>query len=256
MGKGEHLEEREQATDRRTHSSSRLHGSCSHGKSKRRHAPYLTPQIRRVKAPGQVGTSRNDGSAVECQLDIELDRGPVLEQPSWRMLAHANKRKVLRPRQGAVVLRVFAAALVAAVGIAQMSASWHEANVRHVRCAEHGEAIDVGVHSDARPSATGDHANSAEFAERAQIEGTPSTEAVSHDHCSVVFAFRASARAQLLRLATRLIPPPVVVRGTSEPAPRPGRAFVLASAPKTSPPSAQSGNHAVPSGRSGNRVIA
>jgi hypothetical protein len=157
------------------------------------------------------------------------------------MLAHTNKRQVLRPRQGAVVLRVFAAALVAALGFAQMSASWHEANVRHVRCAEHGEAVDVGVHSDARPSATREHANSAAGAERAElaeIEGTPSTEAVSHDHCSVVFAFRASARAQLLRLATRLIPPPVVVRGTSEPAPRPGRAFVLASAPKTSPPSA------------------
>ena len=167
-------------------------------------------------------------------LTIGLDKGPSPEQSSARMRARAKKRQVLRPRQGAVALRVFAAALVAVLGFAQLSASWHEANVRHVRCAEHGEAIDVGVHSDVGLSATHDHADRAE---RAKIEAADSTAAVSHDHCSVVFAFRASARAQLLRLATRLIPPPVVVRGTSEPAPRPGRAFVLASAPKTSPPS-------------------
>jgi hypothetical protein len=142
---------------------------------------------------------------------------------------------MLRPRQGAVALRLFAAALVAVLGFAQLSASWHEASVRHVQCAEHGEAIDVGVHSDLGASARRDHAESAAGT---KIEGADSTEAASHDHCSVVFAFRASARTQLLRLATRLIPPPVVVRGTSEPAPRPGRAFVLASAPKTSPPSA------------------
>jgi len=153
------------------------------------------------------------------------------------MRAHANKRQVLRPRQGAVAFRVFAAALVAALGFAQLSASWHEANVRHVQCAEHGEAIDIGGHSDVGLSAKPHHSDSAAGAKRAEIEGTDSTQAASHDHCSVVFAFRASARTQLLRLATRLIPPPVVVRGTCEPAPRPGRAFVLASAPKTSPPS-------------------
>jgi hypothetical protein len=154
------------------------------------------------------------------------------------MLAHANKQQTLRSRQGAVALRVFAAALVAILGFAQLSASWHEAIVRHVQCAEHGEAIDVGIHSDLGLSVTRDRADSAAGAAGAKIEEADSTEAASHDHCSVVFAFRASARTQLLRLATRLIPPPVVVRGTSEPAPRPGRAFVLASAPKTSPPSA------------------
>ena len=129
-------------------------------------------------------------------------------------------------------MRLFAAALIAAMGFAQLSASWHEASVRHVQCAEHGEAIDVGLVSDLGPS-SGHHATRV-----SGFEASDSAESTSHDHCTIVVAFRGSARTQLVRLATRLVPPPVVVRPASEPAPRPGRAFVLASAPKTSPPSA------------------
>jgi hypothetical protein len=148
------------------------------------------------------------------------------------MLAQTNEDRPLMPRKGAVVARLLAAALIAAVGFAQLSSSWHEANVRHVQCAEHGEPIDVEMASDLGPSTTRDRASGA------GMEGADSTEAASHHHCSVMFAFRASARTQLLRLATLLIPPAVVVRRVSEPAPRPGRACVLASAPKTSPPAA------------------
>jgi hypothetical protein len=147
------------------------------------------------------------------------------------MLAQANKTLLLRPRKRAVALRLFTAALLAAVGVAQLSSAWHEASVRHVQCAEHGEAIDVGVvASAAAPVRDG--------AARAGMEGADSAETTSHDHCSVVLSYRASARAKLVRLATRFEPPPVVVRPAGDPAPRPGRAFVLASAPKTSPPSA------------------
>ena len=147
------------------------------------------------------------------------------------MLAQANKDRLLRSRKGTVAVRLFATALIAAVGFAQFSASWHEASVRHVHCAEHGEAIDVGVLSDLGPSPARHRAAGT------GIEGVGSAEVSSHDHCSVVFAFRAGVRAQLVRLATRFVPPAMVVRRISDPAPRPGRAFVLASAPKTSPPS-------------------
>ena len=148
------------------------------------------------------------------------------------MLASANKQRLLRPRKVAVAVRMFTAALIAAVGVAQFSASWHEASVRHVQCAEHGEAIDVGVLSDLGPSPARHRATST------GMEGADSAETASHDHCSLVLAFRGSARAQLVRLATRFEPPPVAVRPASEPTRRPGRTFVLDSAPKTSPPAA------------------
>ena len=148
------------------------------------------------------------------------------------MFARAHRDRLLRPFQGFVAARLFATVSIAAMTFAQFSASWHEASVRHVQCAEHGEAIDVGIVTDlglsrARNSATAPG-----------MEGADSGEATSHDHCTVVFAFRAGTRAQLVRLATRFEPPPVVVSPSSEAAPRPGRAIVLASAPKTSPPSA------------------
>jgi hypothetical protein len=146
------------------------------------------------------------------------------------MLAQANKALLLRPRKKAIALRLFTAALLAAVGVAQLSSAWHEASVRHVQCAEHGEAIDVGVVASVAAPVR-------DRAASAGMEGAESAETTSHDHCSLVLAFRASTRAQLVRLATRFEPPPVVVRPARELARRPGRAFVLASAPKTSPPS-------------------
>jgi hypothetical protein len=127
--------------------------------------------------------------------------------------------------------RLFTAALIAVVGFAQFSASWHESSVQHVRCAEHGELTHVAALSDqgtppprgvARTTFTGSEA------------GTPE----GHDHCAVAFTFRGSAQQQVLRVSTRFAPPPAVVRRAGDPAPRPGRSFVLASAPKTSPPSA------------------
>ncbi len=136
------------------------------------------------------------------------------------------------PLRGVVAARLFAVSLIAAVGFAQLSTSWHEASVRHVQCAEHGEAVDVGIVSSLELSLSLNQTTGT------GIDGAGTAGTTSHDHCCVVFAFRASARAQLVRLATRSEPPPVVVRPASEPAPRPGRAYVLASAPKTSPPSA------------------
>jgi len=148
------------------------------------------------------------------------------------MLARTIKDRLLTPRKGYVAARLFVAALIAAVGFAQFSASWHEASVRHVQCAEHGEAIEVGIVSDLGPSATRHRAA------RTEMEGADNAETTSHDHCSVVLAFRGSAREQVARQFTRFVPPTLVVRPASEPARRPGRTVVLASAPKTSPPEA------------------
>ena len=148
------------------------------------------------------------------------------------MRARTNRDRLLTARKGAVAARLFSAVLIAAVGFAQFSSSWHEASFRHVQCAEHGEAIEVGIVSDPGSSVTRHRATST------GMEGADSAETTSHDHCSVVLAFRGSTRDQLVRQSTRFVPPPVVVRPASEPARRPGRAFVLASAPKTSPPAA------------------
>jgi len=69
------------------------------------------------------------------------------------------------------------------------------------------------------------------------VEGAESATPSEHEHCAVALALRGSAQLQVVRAAVRLVAPPVAVRPAVDPAPRPGRAFVLASAPKTSPPS-------------------
>ena len=125
--------------------------------------------------------------------------------------------------------RLFAAVLIVGFGLSQLLASWHEAAVRHVRCAEHGEMVDVEashgpVLNDGRTTGT-------------TVEGAETATPSEHEHCAVALALRGSAQIQVVRAAVRLVAPPVAVRPAVDPAPRPGRAFVLASAPKTSPPS-------------------
>ena len=177
--------------------------------------------------------ARHPVSGPEC---VNIRTFELLVGDAWftvkpRVYPKTDRQRLFAHRTDGAV-RVLAAALVAAMAFAQFAASWHEISVRHVQCAEHGEAIDVGVVSHLGPSRASNRADGT------WMEGADSGEAASHDHCSVLFALRAGSRAQLVRLATRFEPPPVVVRPASEPAPRPGRAFVLASAPKTSPPAA------------------
>jgi hypothetical protein len=116
-----------------------------------------------------------------------------------------------------------------AVGFAQFSTSWHEATVQHVRCAEHGEL----THVSSLPS-DGPNQTSTGNAIRSAGLGTLDV----HEHCGFVFAVQGSTSAPFVRIAVTFAPPPVVARQPANPAPRPGRAFVLASAPKTSPPAA------------------
>jgi len=146
------------------------------------------------------------------------------------MFGRASNHRALRFLSRGIGPRLFAAALIAAVGFAQFSASWHEASVRHVRCAEHGEMTHVAALADYDVSAArAPVANDA-------LAGSEASAPAGHDHCGVVFSFRTSAQSRVLRLAVRFSPPPAILRRAGAPAPRPGRSFVLASAPKTSPP--------------------
>jgi hypothetical protein len=141
---------------------------------------------------------------------------------------HGRNRTRPRPAGAALATRLFALALIGAIGFAQFATSWHETAVRHVRCAEHGEVTDVALGSD--------HDVAPARASVPRIKQGPTGATSEHDHCAVAFALRGSAQPRVLRVAERFAPPPVVVRCSGAPAPRPGRAFVLASAPKTSPP--------------------
>jgi len=59
-----------------------------------------------------------------------------------------------------------------------------------------------------------------------------------HEHCSSGFLVRARLHLSVIRPVVRYTPPPAITREVLEIAVTPGRAFVLASAPKTSPPAA------------------
>ena len=145
------------------------------------------------------------------------------------MLRRVNHLGSISLPKGAVVARLFAAVLSAALGFAQFSSAWHEATVRHVRCAEHGELTDVAA---ASPQATVP-ANA-----RATIESSAGVTSAGHDHCSLVVAFRRNADVQVVRVAKHFETLSLALRPASDLAPRPGRAFILACAPKTSPPAA------------------
>ncbi len=120
-------------------------------------------------------------------------------------------------------------ALVAMIVGAPIASSWHELTVRHVRCAEHGELTHVPASLGLAPApARG----------AASAEGEATDVADGHDHCANDFLVRGRLHVSVIRPVVRFTPPPAVTRQVRERAADPGRAFVLASAPKTSPPSA------------------
>jgi hypothetical protein len=118
-------------------------------------------------------------------------------------------------------------------GSSQLAASWHEVAVRHVRCADHGELTHVTI---AEPSAVGRAAPSSLLISSARAEETGAAD--THEHCALAFVVRAGTEAPRAPVATRFSPPETVTHRAPTVAPRPGRTVVLASAPKTSPPSA------------------
>ncbi|HEY4186017.1 MAG TPA: hypothetical protein VGP07_13165 [Polyangia bacterium] len=118
--------------------------------------------------------------------------------------------------------------------LAPFSTSFHEASVQHVRCAEHGELTHVAVASDGA-------AGLADLADRTGatrlvLKGPDASKPAEHEHCAVAFVVQGNAQAPTARAVVRLIPPTVVVVPAARLASCLGRAALLASAPKTSPP--------------------
>jgi hypothetical protein len=126
----------------------------------------------------------------------------------------------------------FTVAVMAAAMAAQLLSISHEMTVRHFRCAEHGELTHVAAMVAAPAEPPSQRTNDA-----FRARDTEATDA--HEHCGVTFTVEGSSCAPSTGGATSVVPPAPALRN---PAPSAvswrGRAFVLASAPKTSPPSA------------------
>jgi hypothetical protein len=125
--------------------------------------------------------------------------------------------------------RLLAIALIATIAAAPVASSWHELTLQHVRCAEHGELTHVPTSQGFVVAVARAHAS---------VGGQDLPAVDGHDHCSGGFIVRKKVDLSVIRSPVRWTPPPSVARETREPAPRPGRVSLLASAPKTSPPSA------------------
>jgi hypothetical protein len=119
--------------------------------------------------------------------------------------------------------------MVATVAGSPIASSWHELTVQHVRCAEHGELTHV-------PTSRGLAVTEARTV--ASVGGLDLAALDGHDHCSSGCIVRKKLDASVIPTPLRWAPPPSIGREIRDLAPRPGRACVLASAPKTSPPSA------------------
>jgi hypothetical protein len=124
-------------------------------------------------------------------------------------------------------------AVMAAATLAQFFALSHEVTVRHFRCTEHGELTHVApLAIDLPPSPLG--ARRTADAWQTQTGDT----ADAHEHCATAFTVAGGSAPPVVRVAVRFTPPPSVYRGAPVALPPIARAFFLASAPKTSPPSA------------------
>jgi hypothetical protein len=138
-----------------------------------------------------------------------------------------------RNRRLSAVARSFVAVLTLSVTLAQFFALSHEVAVRHFRCAEHGEVTHVAVTSAEDPLP-------APRSTDAFRRGEPDASG-GHEHCGFVFTVQGGASWPVVAGAVRVAPPP---SDRPPPAVLPSvgrsRAFVLASAPKTSPPAVRS----------------
>jgi hypothetical protein len=127
--------------------------------------------------------------------------------------------------------RTFTVAVMAAAIFAQLLSLSHEMTVRHFRCAEHGELTHVAsvALTDAPAAAETGRAHPAARA--------PEREAGDvHEHCGVAFTVEGSSCTPSPGGAVGTVQAPAAARPAPSLAAPTGRAFVLASAPKTSPP--------------------
>jgi len=127
----------------------------------------------------------------------------------------------------------FTVAVMAAAMAAQLLSISHEMTVRHFRCAEHGELTHVAAMVAPAANLPVPRADDA-----FRARDTDATD--THEHCGLTFTVEGSSCTPAMGGAIGVVPrPPAPALG---PAPAAvcwrGRALVLASAPKTSPPSA------------------
>jgi hypothetical protein len=125
-------------------------------------------------------------------------------------------------------------AVMAAAMVAQLVSISHEMTVRHFRCAEHGELTHVAAlvgRSAELPAQAGRGTSEALRPRDAEPGDT-------HEHCGVTFTVQGSSCTMSIGSAIGAIPPLPTLRPAPSSVSWRGRAFVLASAPKTSPPAA------------------
>ena len=121
----------------------------------------------------------------------------------------------------------FAVAMTLVATVAQFFALSHEVTVRHFRCAEHGELTHVAATSGEsllpmpRPT---------DALRRGEADAPD-----AHEHCAAAFTLQGGSSLPFVGGAARLAPPPQDRPPLVLPLVR-DRLFVLASAPKTSPP--------------------
>jgi hypothetical protein len=127
--------------------------------------------------------------------------------------------------------RTFTAAVMAAALFAQLLSLSHEMTVRHFRCAEHGELTHVASLSAAEPAGPAAPTTAELRAPEREVAG-------AHEHCGVAFTVEGSSCTPSAGDAIGRVAAPPPLRPTSALVIPVGRVGVLASAPKTSPPSA------------------
>jgi hypothetical protein len=125
------------------------------------------------------------------------------------------------------VAKSFVAAMTLVATVAQFFALCHEVTVRHFRCAEHGELTHVAATSVEYPLPM---RRLTDALRRGDIDAPD-----AHEHCAAAFTLQSGSSLPIVGGAARLVPPPQDRPPPVIPPAR-GRAFVLASAPKTSPP--------------------
>ncbi len=128
----------------------------------------------------------------------------------------------------------FTVAVMAAAMVAQLLSISHEMTVRHFRCAEHGELTHVAALSAPAAMQSAPDPRSGHEALRARDGEAADT----HEHCGVAFTVQGSSCTTSIGSAIGAAPASPALRPAPSSVHWQGRAFVLASAPKTSPPSA------------------
>jgi hypothetical protein len=126
--------------------------------------------------------------------------------------------------------KAFTVAVMAAATFAQLLSISHEMTVRHFRCAEHGELTHVAAMAASAVELPAQRPDDAFRAGENQA-------AEGHEHCGVAFTVEGSSCVPSVGSAIGTVAP-APVRPTPALEVVGGRAGVLASAPKTSPPSA------------------